>query len=114
MDFTNELFGHPVFGSSFEGFVLENIISFLPCWQFYFYRTRSGAEIDLLMIKGTRRVAIEIKAGKSPVLEKGFWTAVEDIKAKEKYLIAPVDSVYTIKGNIKVMPLSNFLTKFIV
>lgn len=109
VDSMNELFGHPIFGNSFEGFIVENIISSLPRWQFYFYRTKSGAEIDLLMIKGLRRVAVEIKVGKSPTLTKGFYTAAEDVQAKEKYLIAPVDSAYTIKGNVKVMHLSNFL-----
>ena len=111
VDSMNELFGCPVFGNSFEGFVLEQIISCLPRWQFYFYRTRSGAEIDLLMVKGVRRIAIEVKASKSPTLEKGFWTAVKDVKAKEKYLIAPVDSVYTVKGNVTVISLSHFLKK---
>ena len=109
IDSMNELFGHPVFGSSFEGFVVENIISSLPRWQFYFYRTKSGAEIDLFMVKGSRRVAIEIKAGKAPTLNKGFWTAAEDVQATEKYLIAPLNSPYTIKGNVKAVHLLDFL-----
>ena len=113
IDSMNELFGHPVFGSSFEGFVMENIISSLPRWQFYFYRTKSGAEIDLLMIRGTRKIAVEIKAGKAPTLEKGFWTAVKDVQVKEKYLIAPVDSSYTIKGGVKVISLFDFLKTMI-
>ena len=108
IDSMNSLFGHPVFGSSFEGFILENIISSFPSWQFYFYRTKSGAEIDLLMIKGSRRLAIEIKAGKAPTVERGFWTAAADVQATEKYLISPVDSVYNIKGDIKVLPLFEF------
>jgi len=112
VDTMNELFSHPVFGSSFESFVLEQIIGSLPRWQFYFYRTRSGAEIDLLMIKGIRRVAIEIKAGKSPTLEKGFFTSIEDVKAKEKYLIAPVDTTYTLKRGVKVTNPSQFLKTF--
>ena len=109
IDSMNELFGHPIFGNSFEGFIIENIISSLPRWQFYFYRTKSGAEIDLLMVKGLRRVALEIKACQSPTLTKGFWTATEDVQAKEKYLIAPVDSTYTIKGGVKVIHPFNFL-----
>ena len=109
IDSMNELFGHPVFGSSFEGFVLENIISSLPRWKFYFYRTKSGAEIDLLLVKGSRRVAVEIKVGKDPTLKKGFWTALEDVQAKEKYLIASVDSAYKIKGDVKVIHLPGFL-----
>ncbi len=109
IDSMNELFGHPVFGSSFEGFVIENIISSLPRWQFYFYRTKVGAEIDLFMVKGSRRLAIEIKTGKAPALSKGFWTAVEDVRATEKYLIAPVDSNYKIKDGVKVTSLQKFL-----
>ena len=109
IDSLNELFGHPVFGSSFEGFVLENIISSLPRWQFYFYRTKSGAEIDLLMIKGVHRVAIEIKAGKAPKVTKGFLTAIEDVQATKKYLIAPIESSYMIKKGIKAMPLVDFV-----
>jgi len=112
VDTMNDLFSHPVFGSSFESFVLEQIIGSLPRWQFYFYRTRSGAEIDLLMIKGIRRIAIEIKAGKSPTLEKGFFTSIEDVKAKEKYLIAPVDTTYTLKRGVKVTNPSQFLKTF--
>ena len=113
IDSMNELFSHPVFGNSFEGFILEQVVSALPRWQFHFYRTRSGAEIDLLMLKGTRRIAIEIKAGKSPKIEKGFWTAIEDVKAKEKYVIAPVGRAYKIKGNVKVTNLFQFLKQFI-
>ena len=109
IDTMNELFSHPVFGSSFEGFVLEQILYAFPRCSFYFYRARSGAEIDLLMIKGTRRIAIEIKAGKSPTVKKGFWAGVEDVNAKEKYLIAPVDRSYSLKGQVKVMNLSRFL-----
>ncbi len=111
VDSINDLFGHPVFGSSFEGFVIENIISHLPGWQFYFYRTRSGAEIDLLMIRGRRKVAVEIKASKAPVLKPGFWTAIKDVEADEKYVIAPVEKTYPLKGNVTVCSLTRFLNQ---
>ena len=113
IDSMNELFGHPVFGSSFEGFVIENIISSLPRWQFYFYRTKAGAEIDLLMVRGSRRLAIEIKTGKAPTLSQGFWTAVEDVKATEKFLIAPVDSDYKIRKDVRVTSPQKFLKKMV-
>ena len=103
------LFGHPVFGPSFEGFVVENIIACLPQWEFYFYRTKSGAEIDLLLLKGRQRLAVEIKASPSPSLKKGFWTATQDVKVNGKYLIAPVKSPFYLKGAVKVLPLSVFL-----
>ncbi len=39
----DDLLGHPVFGASWEGFVIENILSLLPLWSHGFYRTAAGA-----------------------------------------------------------------------
>ena len=64
------------------------------------------------MAKGQRIVAIEIKTSKAPKLDKGFWQAIQDIKATEKYLIAPVDSVYTIPKKVTVLNLSQFFKMF--
>ena len=111
IDSMNELLGHPVYGSSFEGFVIENIMTRFPRWSFYFYRTRSGAELDLVMKKGRKIVAIEIKASTSPKLEKGFFIASKDIKATKKYLIAPVDATYPIK-DVMLTNLSEFFKIF--
>ncbi len=110
----NNLLGRPEFGSSYEGFVIENIISvasLLAHWEFYFYRTRSGAEVDLLMVKDRQRIAIEIKANTAPKVKSGFWSAVQDVKATKKYLIAPVESPYRIKGDVVVTNLFNFIRK---
>lgn len=46
----SDLLGHPVVGGSWEGFVIENIMSVAPASaQPYFYRTPDGAEIDLIL-----------------------------------------------------------------
>ena len=111
IDSMNELLGHPVYGTSFEGFVIENIMAKFPRWSFYFYSTRSGAEIDLVMKKGRKIIAIEIKASTSPKLEKGFFIASKDIKATKKYLIAPVDTTYPVK-DVTITNLSGFFKIF--
>ena len=108
----NDLLGHPIYGHSYEGFIVENVISNFPRWNFSFYRTKSGAEIDLVMSKGNRVVAIEIKTSKSPKLQRGFWNAVEDIQATEKYVIAPVESPYPISCGAQVTNLASFLKSF--
>ena len=91
--------------------MIENIISSLPRWQFYFYRAKSGEEIDLLMVKGRRRAAAEIKASKAPVLRRGFWAAAAAAGAREKYLIAPVDSPYSLKGGAQALSPSDLLKR---
>ena len=47
------LLGHPTSGNSWEGFVIENILSICPRHvDAYFYRTATGVEIDLLLSHG--------------------------------------------------------------
>jgi len=109
---TNDLFGHPIYGVSFESYVIENICSRLNHWNQYFYRTSSGAELDLVLEKTRQTIAIEIKASTSPKPSKGFWNAVEDIKASKKYIIAPVSETYPIQKGLIVTNVFSFLKKF--
>ncbi len=107
----DELFSHPVYGSSWEVIVIENIIAKYIGWNFFFYRTASGNEIDLVLTKANRVIAIEIKASATPNLTKGFWYALEDIKATESYVIAQVRMPYPMKKGVMVYPLEDFLNK---
>jgi hypothetical protein len=46
----DDLLSHPVAGMSWEGWVIENLISAAPAGTFaHFYRSGAGAEIDLLL-----------------------------------------------------------------
>jgi uncharacterized protein len=83
--------GHPVVGRSYEGFVLETLISALPTGATpYFYRTANGAEIDLLIERGGRpEIAIEIKRSSAPSLSRGFGQACEDLGVTQRYVVYP-------------------------
>jgi len=104
-----QLFAHPVYGASFEGFVIENLLTQLPRWQASFYRTSSGAEVDLVLEKAGRTVAIEIKASTSPKLGKGNWSALDTLQANQCYVVAPVNSAYPLNEKVMVMPLDSML-----
>ncbi len=99
----NDLLGHPVYGSSWEGFVMENIIATHPQWTPHFYRSASGAEIDLIMEKGLRRVAFEIKASTAPEVNRNFWTSLKDLDITEAWIIAPVEAMYPYKNGVNVI-----------
>ncbi|MDF1654888.1 MAG: ATP-binding protein [Coxiellaceae bacterium] len=65
---TKRLLTDPIVGASFEGFIIEEIIkglqaTLLTHWSTYYYRTRSGAEIDLIMEGPFGVIPIEIKYG---------------------------------------------------
>jgi uncharacterized protein len=85
----NNLLGHPVVGGSWEGFVIENLLSVAPSHvQPYYYRTTGGAEIDLVLeFSGAEKWAIEIKRSSVPSLSKGFYIACDDIKADRSYVV---------------------------
>jgi len=112
IDNFDQLLGHPVFGASWEGFAMENIISSISdSWNASFYRTSSGNEIDLVLKKGLRRIAVEFKASKAPKIGKGFHLALSDLKIDDAIVVAPVDNSYPVTKKITVMPLSEAITK---
>ena len=89
----DEVRNHPVHGASWETFVLEDVIRREklrhPHAQFFFWRTADGAEIDLVVERGSTRVAVEIKAGRGDkihaarVLER----AMDDVGAKTGWIL---------------------------
>ena len=105
----NDLLGHPVFGSSWEGLVIENILSVFPDWKAFFYRTAVGSEIDLILEKGDKRLAVECKASTAPGVSKGFWNALSDLQIREAWIIAPVKESYPIEKRVTVAPLEDFI-----
>ena len=83
------LAGHPVVGRSWEGFVIETLLTVLP-WRAsaFFYRTSAGAEIDLVIEHGDgERWAIEIKRSLSARPTRGFHTACRDIGASRALVV---------------------------
>jgi len=105
----NDLLGHPVYGVSWEGFVLDNVLAVAGEWKASFYRTSSGNEIDLVLERGRRRVAIECKASSAPEVTRGFRQALEDLDIAEAWIIAPVKETYPAGRGIAVTSLPRFL-----
>ena len=105
----DDLLGHPVCGASWEGFAMENILSQLPGWQAAFFRTSVGAEIDLVLTKGRKKIACEFKASTAPQVTRGFWNALDDLKISEAWIIAPVKEAYPIKKDVITAPIDIFL-----
>ncbi|KAA3615223.1 MAG: ATP-binding protein [Planctomycetota bacterium] len=107
------LLSNPVLGKSWEGFVIENILSILPSQaEAFFYRTAAGAEIDLLLkLPGPETWSVEIKRGAAPKLSRGFHTASEDVEATQKYLIYGGADEFPIKQETTVISLERFMNK---
>ena len=107
----NDLLGHPVVGKSWEGFVIENIISVLPTRaRAYYYRTAGGAEIDLILEFGVNeKWAIEIKKGSSFSLGRGFHEACTDIQPQKKFVIYSGKDKFLSQDEITAIGLYDFM-----
>lgn len=100
----DSLLANPVAGSSWEGFVIENIIAEYDRWHPSFIRTSNGAEVDLMLERAGKRHLLECKLSKAPKPSRGFYELVSDIRPEQAWIVAPVNEPYEIKKGITVSP----------
>ncbi|MBI4229261.1 MAG: ATP-binding protein [Planctomycetes bacterium] len=108
----NDLAGHPVRGASWEGFVIEQVLARAEGWRATYYRTAQGAELDLVLEKGLRKIAIECKASSSPAVTRGFWIALKDLGIREAYVAAPIKAPFPMGNGVEAVPLDDLLGRF--
>ena len=107
---SHDLFRHSVYGFSWEGLVIENIIGRLkPGVSAFFYRTAQRAEADLLLEQGAKRIVIEIKASSAPKVERGFWNVLDDIQPDHAFVVSPVERRYFLKRDVEVVSLEEII-----
>jgi len=100
-----DLFSSPYYGASFEGYVIENIISNCPRWRASFYRTSHKAEIDLILEKGSTTIAVEIKSSTSPKVNSNFYESIKALKVDKAFVVANIESDYPLKNDVRVVSL---------
>ena len=87
----SSLIGHPQAGHSWEGMMVEHICALVPKGgSVGFYRTAAGAELDVVVELGNKKIGFEIKFSSAPKLTKGFWQACQDVGVTHAYVLAPV------------------------
>lgn len=105
----NDVLGHPVAGSSWEGFVIETLIAAAPDASASFYRTAAGAEVDLVLDLGGRqgRWAIEIKRSASPSVSKGLHNAIADLKPSHTFIVHAGEDSFPLSDSVEAIGLSS-------
>jgi predicted AAA+ superfamily ATPase len=106
----NGLLSHPVLGNSWEGFVIEQLLSVAPRQvQPWFYRASGGAEIDLILEFPQGLWAIEIKRSTSPVVSKGFYSACNDIQPIRRIVVHSGPADFQITKGVEARTLPSLL-----
>ncbi len=106
---------HIVVGASWESYVIEQIkLNLGVGLQSFYYRTHSGAECDLVLVKGHLPIAcIEIKLSNVPSLKRGFFESAIDLKVKKLFVITPDSEDYLLRTGVRVCSLIDFLEKYL-
>lgn len=113
----DSLLGNLVAGGSWEGFIIQEIISNLPqdALPFY-YRSQDGAELDLVIEQGLGiKLAIEIKLSDSPTLSKGNTISLQDLGNPPLLIVTPSAQDYQLRPHIwvcSIATLAHHLTRF--
>ena len=111
----NDLSGNPILGSSWEAFVINQILALKNNHlDLYFYRTHQGTEMDLVFTRGFNVIATaEIKYSNSPQLTKGNFQAIEDLNSPLNFVITPSSDDYLIKERLRVCSLKAFILNYL-
>ena len=102
-----DLWLHPKSGASWEGYVIEEIIKAVDPDEAYFWATHSGAELDLLLFVGGRRVGIECKRMDAPRLTPSMRIALEDLGLDHLIVFYPGARPYSLAERVTVVPLAH-------
>lgn len=101
-----DLLSHPKSGASWEGYIIEAILTAVQPDEAYFWGTYAGAELDLLLFKGGQRIGIEIKWADAPRLTPSMRTALTDLNLDRLRVIYPGERRYKLAERVEVIPAS--------
>jgi len=108
---SRELALHPKVGASWEGYAVEEVIKALRPEASYYWATHGGAEIDLMLFQGGRRIGIECKRTDAPTLTPSMRIALEDLNLSELKVVYPGERSYRLAPKVEVIPLRELLAK---
>ncbi len=101
-----ELLTHPKIGASWEGFVIEQVLSSEPHDEAFFWATHQGAEIDLVLRRGDELLGVECKRTDAPRVTRSIRIALEDLGLTRVAVVYPGVKRYPLSQAVEAVPLS--------
>ncbi len=99
----DELDSHPKVGASWEGLVLNELVTHLGARsdECFFWATHAGAELDLLVVRGRRRLGFEIKRTSSPSTTRSMHAAMEALRLERLDVIHAGDHTFQLREGLR-------------
>jgi len=85
---------NPKLGASWEGFVIEQVLTAAGDRDAYYWGTQSGAELDLLLTVGGKRIGVEVKYADAPRATRSMRVAMADLGLSRLYVVHPGTARY--------------------
>ena len=88
---------------------IENVILMLPEWRAPSYRAATGADLDMVLEKGRRRIAVECMVANAPQIGKRFWTTLTNLTITEVWITAPIKALFPLAKGATAAPTGSLL-----
>lgn len=107
----SELEVHPKLGASWEGFAMHQVISALGARldEVYFWATHAGAELDLFVLRGNRRLGFEFKRTETPRTTKSMHSAMRDLELERLDVIHAGPHTFGLTEDIRALSIYRLL-----
>jgi predicted AAA+ superfamily ATPase len=104
----DDLLGHPKVGASWEGFAIGEVVAHLGARpeECFFWKLHSGAELDLLIRRGSLRRGFEVKLTSSPRVTSSMRSAQETLGLDELVVIHAGVESYPLAEGIRAVALA--------
>ncbi len=101
-----DVVSHPKVGASWEGFVIQQIVQLLRAApeQCFHWSTHAGAELDLLVLDGSRRHGFEVKRSEAPPLTRSMRSAVETLSLDRLDVVHAGTERYRLASRVRALP----------
>lgn len=108
----DQLLGHPKIGASWEGFAITQIVRQLRADErdCYFWGLHTGAELDLLVVQGNRRIGFEIKRTDSPSVTPAMRSAVANLALERLDVVHAGAETFPLGDEIRALALRRLST----
>jgi len=102
---------HPKVGASWEGYALDSVVARLGARpeECFFWRTHTGAELDLLVIRGRMRLGFEFKRTSAPTLTRSMHTALDDLALDRLFLVHAGRHTFDLKPPVRALAFGRIL-----
>jgi predicted AAA+ superfamily ATPase len=110
LDDRDAVLSHPKLGASWEGFVIEQLLTRAAMKDAWFWGTHAGAEIDLVFQHGSEWIGVEIKRSDAPRMTASIRNAIDDLNLSRVIVVHAGSTRYPITSRVEAVGAAEILS----